>query len=91
MTKAELLNRLADGKGVDSSFQKKFKVKRAGKDKDDIFWAFGKIHGLENIALVSREELEACKGDPVKIQRLVDAANDNEKPAAPKSYEELVD
>lgn len=29
---------------------KLFRVKRAGKDKDPMFWSFGKIHGLENIA-----------------------------------------
>jgi hypothetical protein len=27
-----------------------FQVKRSGKDRDPMFWSFGKIHGLENIA-----------------------------------------
>ena len=53
LTKAEMLNRIADGQPVDTDFLSKFKIKRAGKDKDDLFWAFGKIHGLENIALLS--------------------------------------
>lgn len=48
-----------------------FRVKRAGKDKDDFFWSFGKIHGLENIAFVDLEELYETKGNPVKIQMLV--------------------
>lgn len=62
-----------------------------GKDKDDIFWAIGKIHGLENIALVDPEEIKKCKGDPMKLQRLVDQANDAEKPSLPPSYDLLVD
>ena len=32
---------------------KMFRVKRAGKDKDPLFWHFGKIHGLENLAFVN--------------------------------------
>mgnify|MGYP006922971879 CR=1 FL=1 len=34
-----------------------FQVKRQGKDKSDIFWLLGKIHGLENIAFCSDEDL----------------------------------
>lgn len=67
LTKAEMLNRFAEGKWVDPAFSSKFKIKRMGKDKDDIFWAFGKIHGLENIALCSLEEVEATGGDPLKL------------------------
>lgn len=57
LTKAELLNRMADGLPVDPRFASKFKIKRAGKDKDDIFWAIGKIHGLENIAYLTEEQI----------------------------------
>jgi len=32
-----------------------------GKDKNDIFWNFGKIHGLENLAFVDDKEIEDCK------------------------------
>lgn len=53
LTKAELLNRFADGLPVDPNFASKFKIKREGKDKDDLFWFFGKIHGLENITYLS--------------------------------------
>ena len=38
LTKAEMLNRIAEGKAVDPDFARRFKVKRMGKDKDDIFW-----------------------------------------------------
>ncbi len=60
MTKAELLNRMADGRKVDSEFAKKFKIKRRGRDKDEIFWQLGKVHGVENIAFASEEELNGC-------------------------------
>jgi hypothetical protein len=58
MTKAELLNRIADGKPVDPAFASKFKIKRRGRDMDDIFWRYGKIHGLENIAFATEEEID---------------------------------
>ncbi len=67
MTKSELLNRIADGLPVDPNFAKKFRIKRAGKDKNDIFWETGKIHGLENLAFATPEEIEAAGGDPMKI------------------------
>jgi hypothetical protein len=44
-----------------------FRIKRAGKDRDPMFWSFGKIHGLENIAFANEEELKATNGNPVKI------------------------
>ena len=44
-----------------------YRVKRLGKDEDDIFWTIGKIHGLENIAFVDPAKLHAAKGNPVKI------------------------
>lgn len=48
-----------------------FRVKIAGKDKDPMFWSFGKIHGLENIAFADPEEIKATNGNPVKIQKIV--------------------
>lgn len=50
---------------------KLFRVKRAGKDKDEMFWTFGKIHGLENIAFADPEEIKKTNGNPVKIQKVV--------------------
>lgn len=51
---------------------KLFRIKRAGKDKDPLFWSFGKIHGLENIAFADPQELKETNGNPVKIQKIVD-------------------
>ena len=68
LTKAEMLNRFAEGKSVDPNFSKNFKIKRAGKDKDDIFWAIGKIHGIENAGLCNLDELKSTGGDPMKVQ-----------------------
>jgi hypothetical protein len=36
----------------------KWQIKRTGKDADDMYWMFGKIHGLENIAFLTEEEIE---------------------------------
>ena len=47
-----------------------------GKDKDDIFFTFGKIHGLENLAFADADELSATEGNPVKLQQLVDRLGD---------------
>lgn len=49
----------------------KMRVRRMGKDRDDIFWYFGKIHGLENIACIDDETLKQAAGDPVLLQKLV--------------------
>lgn len=38
-----------------------------GKDRDPMFWSFGKIHGLENIAFADEKEFANTKGNPVKI------------------------
>lgn len=38
-----------------------------GKDKDDIFFEIGKIHGLENLAYVSDEDIRAANGNPVLL------------------------
>ena len=35
----------------------KFKIKRSGKDDNDIFYSFGKVHGLENIAYIDNDKL----------------------------------
>ena len=51
LTKASMLQKMNSGQGVDPEFSRKFQIKRRGKDKDDLFWMFGKVHGLENVAL----------------------------------------
>lgn len=72
---------------IPSQYKNK-KVRRYGKDKDDIFWLFGKIHGLENIAFLSDEELKATGGNPILLQ---DAVN-NARPQGPiaTSFDGLV-
>jgi hypothetical protein len=85
ISKAELLNRLADGLPVDPAYAKKFQIKRRGKDRDDMFFAFGKVHGLENVAFADKDEVLATKGNPIALQNLVDKINDSEKPLPPAS------
>ena len=46
-------------------------MKRSGKDLDDFYYNFGKVHGLENIAFVDPEELSKTNGNPVALQCLV--------------------
>lgn len=91
LTKAELLNRIADGRKVDSNYASRLKVKRRGKDKDDIFWQLGKIHGLENIAMVPDEELAKCGGDPLLLQRAVDKYSNGVAPVPAANFDELVE
>lgn len=45
----------------------KVRIRRLGKDQDDFFWTYGKIHGLENIAYATEEELKASAGNPILI------------------------
>lgn len=66
-TKSEMMDHLALNTLTRTDVSKLFRVKRGGKDKDDMFWSFGKIHGLENIAFADPEEVKATNGNPVKI------------------------
>jgi hypothetical protein len=54
-----------------TDLSKVFQIKRSGKDLDNLFWSFGKIHGLENIAFADDKELEATNGNPVSLQLLI--------------------
>jgi hypothetical protein len=49
------------------------RIRRAGKDLNDMYWHFGKIHGLENIAFLSDEDLRYIV-DPVEFQRRINKA-----------------
>lgn len=91
LTKAEMLNRFNNGREVDENYAKNFQIKRSGKDKDDIFWEFGKLHGLENIVYVDPDEAAACMGDPVQMQILLNKACDAKKPLPPQSYDKMVE
>ena len=48
------------------------RIKRGGKDLNDIFWMFGKIHGLENIAFFTEEDFKSI-ADPVEFQRRINS------------------
>jgi len=83
MTKSDLLdytenriNGIPEGK----------RIKRWGRDKNDVFWAIGKVHGLENIAFLSDEQLEEINGDPVKLQEALNKVEP--KGRGNSSYEE---
>lgn len=72
----------------DWTFEQTHTIKRIGpNDTDDLIWMFGKIHGLENIALLSDEQLENIQ-DPITLQR---AINNLHKPMAhASSFEEVL-
>lgn len=64
------------------------KLKRHGKDADDLWYMFGKIHGLENIAFVSDSKLEKLNGDPVGLQIAVNEAK--EEPIKAASFDHFL-
>ena len=68
MSKPELLNQMVKRISEKEDLSKIFRIKRQGKDTDDIFWNFGKVHGLENIAYCSAEDIAATGGNPMKLQ-----------------------
>lgn len=68
LTKNEMVDNLALQALKEFDLGKMFRVKRGGKDTDPMFWSFGKIHGLENIAFADPAEVKATQGNPVKIQ-----------------------
>lgn len=91
LTKADMLHRLNNGQKVDQKFAKNFQIKRAGRDKDNYFWNWGKLHGLENIVYVDENEAAQAFGDPWKMQILLNKANDAPKPLPPHSFDQLVE
>jgi hypothetical protein len=88
VTKNEMLDNLALQALKEFDLGQMFRVKRAGKDRDDLFWSFGKVHGLENLAFVDPEAIKATNGNPVKIQQLVNSADRSKLPI--HSFEHLV-
>ena len=71
LSKPELLDHLMKRVSQQTDLSQVFQVKRLGKDKNNIFYSFGKIHGLENIAFCDADELKATEGNPYKLQKLV--------------------
>lgn len=86
-----MLNRIADGREIDADVMNRYRIKRMGKDKNDIFWQLGKVHGLENIAFVKDEDLKLAQGNPLMLQHLCDKANDASKPSGPVSFDKAVE
>jgi len=71
-----MLRRIKEERGVDPNFAKYFQVKRQGRDLDDIFWNYGKIHGLENIVFLDDNTVKSVDGNPWELQVQVNKAND---------------
>ena len=67
LTKPELVDQMMKNMLKDKDVVSKFQVKRSGKDLDDFYYSFGKVHGLENIAFVDPEELAKTNGNPVAL------------------------
>ena len=66
-SKVELIDRAMSEALKETDITKLFRVKPCGRDRDPIFWSFGKIHGLENIAFADSKELLETNGNPVKL------------------------
>ena len=90
LSKPELLNQMVKRISEQEDLGKIFRIKRQGKDADDIFWNFGKVHGLENIAYCDPAAVEACEGNPVKLQKLINNVTPEDIPGI-SSYQELED
>ena len=67
LSEPELVNQMMKRISKTADISKIFQVKRSGKDLDNLFWSFGKIHGLENIAFADDKELESTNGNPVSL------------------------
>jgi hypothetical protein len=88
LTKNEMMDNLALHALKEFDLGKMFRVKRGGKDRDPMFWSFGKIHGLENLAFADENEIKATRGNPVKLQGIVDRIEG--VPVEISSYEHLM-
>lgn len=57
LSKPELLDQMMKNIKKNVDLSKVFRVKRSGADLDDIFYTFGKVHGLENIAFCDEADI----------------------------------
>ena len=89
LTKPELVKHMMAQIEKKTNISDKFRIRRQGKDRNDIYFSFGKIHGLENIAHVDKEKLLATNGNPVEIQKLVNEVKPEDVPGF-SSYEEML-
>ena len=90
LSKPELLEHMVKRIQQQTDLEQVFRVKRQGKDANPIFWAFGKIHGLENIAFCDPAEVAKVQGNPVKLQKLINQVRPEDKPGF-SSYQDLED
>ena len=71
LSKPELVEHMIKRISEQTDLSKVFQIKRQGKDRNDVFWLLGKIHGLENIAFCDSAELAEVGGNPAKLQMLI--------------------
>lgn len=67
ITKDEMMDKIFFTALQQVDLSKLYTVRRMGKDTDPMFYTFGKIHGLENIAFADPAEIKETNGNPVKI------------------------
>ena len=73
----------------DSQYETTHRIKRMGpNDKNDLIWMFSKIHGLENIAFLTEEQIELIK-DPFTLQWAINNVKKANK--AFSSYEDYLE
>ena len=80
LSKPQLLDHLVKRISEQTDLTEVFRVKRQGKDSNPIFWQFGKIHGLENIAFCDPAELSTVKGNPYTLQKIVNKVSPLDAP-----------
>lgn len=88
LTEPEILNslsRVAEAEAENQVDSNK-RIKRLGPDAEDHYWMFGKIHGLENIAYLTEEQIHACNGNPVLLQEAINAVEIPK--GVPQTYEQ---
>lgn len=71
LSKPELVEHMFKRISQQTDLSKVFQIKRQGKDRSDVFWLLGKVHGLENIAFCDSDDLATVNGNPAKLQVLV--------------------
>ena len=71
LSKPELVEHMINRISEQTDLSKVFQIKRQGKDRNDVFWLLGKIHGLENIAFCDSADLADVQGNPAKLQMLI--------------------
>ena len=87
LSKPELLDHLMKRISEQTDLTEVFQIKRLGKDSNDLFWKFGKIHGLENIGFCDANELAKCGNNPYEIQKLINKLNPEDIPGVGSNQE----